>query len=287
MPIALIPERVLIRISGEDATHFLHNLLTCDVEAIQPEAAGFGALLTPQGKIIADMFVVRLGEEDGGGFILDANVGPAPALLRKLGLYRLRAKVDIAELGEAAQVLAIWGDDALATEEALVFADPRLPAMGRRAIVSKEAATLHANAAGLDYHTHRIGLGVPDGGKDFAYGDAFPHEALMDILGGVSFTKGCYIGQEVVSRMQHKGTSRTRIIPVRFPGGLAPDWGVSAMWGDLPLGMVGSSANARGLAMLRLDRLADCLAAGAAPTGGGLTFTPERESWMPFAVPGV
>jgi folate-binding protein YgfZ len=287
MPIAPIAERVLIRVSGEDATHFLHNLLTCDVEAIQPEGAGFGALLTPQGKIIADMFVIRLPDEDGGGFILDVNIGPAPALLQKLKLYRLRAKVEITELGAAAQVLALWEDESFAAEEALIFVDPRLPAMGRRAIVPAEAAAANVDAAGLDYHIHRIGLGVPDGGKDFAYGDAYPHETLMDLLGGVSFTKGCYIGQEVVSRMQHKGTSRTRIIPVSFPGGLAPDWGVAAMWGDLPLGTVGSSANARGLAMLRLDRLADCLAAGATPTGGGLAFRPGRESWMPFAVPGA
>jgi folate-binding protein YgfZ len=287
MPIAMLPERVLIRISGENATHFLHNLLTCDVEAIQPEGAGFGALLTPQGKIIADMFVIRVPEEDGGGFILDVNIGPAPALLQKLRVYRLRAKVEIAELGPAAQVLAMWDEEEFAGEDALVYVDPRLPAMGRRAVVPAETAAAHADATSLDYHVHRIGLCVPDGGKDFAYGDAYPHEALMDLLGGVSFTKGCYIGQEVVSRMQHKGTSRTRIIPVRFPGGLAPDWGVAAMWGDLPLGTVGSSANARGIAMLRLDRLADCLAAGASPTGGGLAFKPERESWMPFAVPGA
>ncbi|MGL4727198.1 MAG: YgfZ/GcvT domain-containing protein [Bosea sp. (in: a-proteobacteria)] len=287
MRAALLPERFLIRIAGEDATHFLHNLLTCDVEAIQPEAAGFGALLTPQGKIIADMFVVGVPAADGGGYILDVNAGPAPALMQKLKLYRLRARVEISDISADAHVLVVWGDDDFEEEEALVYVDPRLTALGRRAIVPADTAPALINSTASDYHAHRIQLGVPDGGKDFAYGDAFPHEALMDQLHGVSFTKGCYIGQEVVSRMQHKGTGRTRIIPVRFPEGIAPDWGVPAMWGDLPLGQIGSSANARGLAMLRLDRLADCLAAGSAPTGGGLPFRPERESWMSFEVPGV
>jgi tRNA-modifying protein YgfZ len=285
MPVALLPERSLIRIAGEDATHFLHNLLTCDVEAIQPETAGFGALLTPQGKIIADMFVVGVPASDGGGYILDVNAGPAPALMQKLKLYRLRARVEISDISAAAHVLALWGDDGFEAEDALVVVDPRLPTLGRRAIVEADMSLAMIDAAGIDYHAHRISIGVPDGGKDFAYGDAFPHEALMDLLHGVSFSKGCYIGQEVVSRMQHKGTGRTRIIPVRFPGGLVPEWGVAAMWGDLPLGQIGSSANGRGLGMLRLDRLADCLAAGALPTGGGVAFTPEKESWMSFDVP--
>jgi folate-binding protein YgfZ len=293
MPVALVPERELIRVSGPDAEHFLNNLLTCDVAAITPDTAAFGALLTPQGKIIADMFVVRMADEEGGGYILDVNAGPAPALLQKLKLYKLRAKLEITPLGEAARVLALWGEEHFSEEDALIFVDPRLPAMGRRAIVPAQAALKAPDVPPAEYHTHRIGLGVPDGGKDFAWGDAYPHEVLMDLIHGVSFTKGCYVGQEVVSRMQHKAGSRTRIIPVNFPDGLLPEWGVSAMWGDLPLGQVGSCAKvgappqSRGLAMLRLDRLAECLAQGATPLAGGLAFLPMKESWMPFDVPGM
>ncbi len=293
MPVALIPERELIRVSGPEAEHFLNNLVTCDVAAIAPETAGFGALLTPQGKIIADMFIVRLPDAEGGGYILDVNAGPMPTLLQKLKLYKLRAKVEITALGDTAKVLALWGDAAFDAEEALPFVDPRLPALGRRAIVSAEVALTAPDVPPLAYHAHRIGLGVPDGGKDFTWGDAFPHETLMDALHGVSFTKGCYVGQEVVSRMQHKGAGRTRIIPVHFPDGVLPEWGVPAMWGDLPLGQIGScakiepSGTCRGLAMLRLDRLADCLAAGESPLAGGLAFRPDREGWMSFAVPGA
>ena len=287
MPIAHLPERSVLKIAGDDARGFLHNLLTCDVEAVTPLKPGFGALLTPQGKIIADMFVVELTPEDGGGFLLDVNSGPAPELMRKLGLFKLRSKVTLADISHAVAVLAMWKTDRPATQEALIYDDPRLPEMGQRAIVPQENADETATVEALAWHAHRIALGVPDGGKDFAYGDAYPHEALMDQLNGVSFTKGCYVGQEVVSRMQHRGTGRTRIIPVRFEHGFSPEWGVVAMSADKPLGMVGSSAQGRGLAMLRLDRVADALAAGQPMLGGGLPFVPERESWMSFDVPGT
>ena len=287
MPVAMLNERKVLKIAGEDAAHFLHNLLTCDVEAITPEKPGFGALLTPQGKIIADMFVIALSQDDGGGFLLDVNAGPAPEVLRKLSLFRLRSKVTISDISDGVSVLALWGGDKLKSDVALVIADPRLAAMGFRAIVPGDEMLRHINTTPQSYHDHRIALGVPDGGKDFAYGDAFPHEALMDQLHGVSFSKGCYVGQEVVSRMQHRGTARTRIIPVRFHDGFSPEWGVVAMAGDKPLGLVGSSAHGRGLAMLRLDRVGDAIAAGQTMLGGGIPFMPERESWMDFPVPGT
>jgi tRNA-modifying protein YgfZ len=287
MPTALLPERVVVSVTGEDARAFLHNLLTCDVEALTPETPGFGALLTPQGKIIADMGVVALPDEDGGGFLLDVNAGPAPELMRKLTLFKLRSKVVIAERSPALAVLAIWGGGSVPAGDAVLYADPRLPALGQRAILPAAEAAALATAPASAFHARRIALGVPDGGKDFAYGDAYPHEALMDQLHGVSFTKGCYVGQEVVSRMQHRGTARTRIVPVRFEHGFAPEWGVEAEAGGVPLGRVGSCADGRGLALLRLDRVAEALAAGRTLRGGGLAFMPERESWMTFDVPGA
>jgi tRNA-modifying protein YgfZ len=282
MPVALLPERAVLKIAGEDARAFLHNLLTCDVEIITPDKAGFGALLTPQGKIIADMVIMALPADEGGGFLLDANAGPLPQLMAKLKLFRLRSKVTIEDISAAVSVLAIWGGEPLPTDEALLVTDPRLAELGQRAVVPHSHAASLVTATALDYHAHRIGLGVPDGGKDFAYGDAFPHEALMDLLHGVSFTKGCYVGQEVVSRMQHRGTARTRVVPVRFENGLSPEWGVTAMAGERPLGMVGSSAHGRGLAMLRLDRVAEAELEGVPLLGGGMPFVVEREAWMAF-----
>ncbi len=137
--------------------------------------------------------------------------------------------------------------------------DTRHPELGQRLYAASGAFS--ADASEDDYHAHRLALAVPEGGRDYAYGDAFPHEALMDQLGGVDFRKGCYVGQEVVSRMQHRGTARTRLLVAQYPEG-APDKGTEVRACQKVLGTTAGSANGRGLAMLRLDRLADALAAG-------------------------
>ena len=136
-----------------------------------------------------------------------------------------------------------------------------------------------------DYEAHRIALGVPRGGLDFIYGDAFPHEADMDQLDGVDFDKGCYVGQEVVSRMEHRGTARNRIVPVAADG-FAPDAGVPVMAGDKQVGMMGSAAGGRGLAMLRLDRVADALAAGTPLIAGGIAARAAQAGLGAFRLAG-
>ncbi len=135
------------------------------------------------------------------------------------------------------------------------------------------------------YEAHRIALGVPSGGLDFAYGDAFPHEADMDQLHGVDFQKGCYVGQEVVSRVEHRGSARTRVIPVAFDG-VAPATGSAVTAAGRSLGTMGSSAGHRGLALLRLERVDDALAAGAALTAGHVSLRLVKPAWARFAFPG-
>ena len=135
------------------------------------------------------------------------------------------------------------------------------------------------------YESHRIALGVPRGGADFLYGDTFPHEADMDQLAGVDFEKGCFVGQEVVSRMQHRGTARTRVVPVRYDG-FAPEAGLPVTAGDKPIGTFGSAAAGHGLALLRLDRTDDALAAGQQLTAGGVILTPHKPAWARFTFPG-
>jgi folate-binding protein YgfZ len=181
-------------------------------------------------------------------------------------------------------VVAGWGESAAPGETALP--DPRLPALGWRAILPLEAAAARASSGGEDaYHAHRIGLGVPEGGKDFAFGDTFPHEALMDQLAGVDFDKGCYVGQEVVSRMQHRGTARTRIVPVVYSAGTAAVPGTEVRAGDRILGKTGGSAGDRGLAMIRLDRAQDALGAGEPILAGGFPVRFSRPDWVRFEVP--
>ncbi len=135
-----------------------------------------------------------------------------------------------------------------------------------------------------NYEAHRIELGIPRGGVDFAYGDAFPHESDMDQLGGVDFAKGCYVGQEVVSRMEHRGIARTRAVSVRYEGE-APAAGVAVIAGEREVGTMGSTAAGHGLALLRLDRVADALSHGRTLTAGGVVVRPVKPDWARFAFP--
>ena len=290
MKAALLPDRGVVKVAGDDARKFLNGLLTADLGTVTPQQACFAALLTPQGKIIVDCIVAEVAPEDGAGLFLDCPRPLAPTLVDRLNFYKLRAKVIVEDLSETLGVLAAWGGHGT-TEYGLVYADPRLPALGLRAMIPphrapEAAAELGAELADASaYEAHRIALGIPRGGLDFSYNDAFPHEAEMDQLGGVDFVKGCYIGQEVVSRMEHRGTARNRVVPVVYDA-FAPEAGVPVMAGDRQVGTMGSSAAGRGLALLRLDRVADALSAGTELTAGGVTIRPVKPDWARFAWPG-
>lgn len=278
MPIALLPDRAVVAVTGAEATAFLQGILTCNVETLAPGEARLGALLTPQGKIQFDFLVSRDGAD---GFRLDVAAERAADLVKRLGLYRLRAKVSISA-DPTLGVAAAW-DGAETAAEAIRLRDGRLPALGERLYFTEGAFS--ADASESDYHAHRIAVGVPEGGRDFAFGDAFPHEALMDQLGGVDFKKGCYVGQEVVSRMQHRGTARTRILPLVFTDGPAPSPGTEVTAGARSLGVTGSAAGGRSLATIRLDRLGDALAAGEPVRAGGSVAGVEKPAFATFAVP--
>jgi folate-binding protein YgfZ len=289
MPIAHLPDRGVVRVAGEDAKTFLDNLITCSLDRVLPDAARLGALLTPQGKILFDFLVFEAPAEAGGGYCLDVAKAFAADLVKRLSFYRLRAKVTVEDRSDALAVAAGWGDAQVPDSEVgLVAPDPRLEALGWRAIVAAEDVAELASPptdAGV-YHAHRIALGVPEGGKDFMFGDAFPHEALMDQLHGVDFDKGCYVGQEVVSRMQHRGTARTRIVPVTYLDGFAAEAGADVTAGDKGLGKTGSGAEGRGLVMIRLDRADDALKAGETILAGGLPVQFRKPDWIGFAFPG-
>jgi folate-binding protein YgfZ len=290
MKAALLPDRGVVKVAGPDARTFLNGLLTTDISKVTPEQPRFAALLTPQGKIIVDCIVAEAPAEDGGGFFLDCPRALAGELVRKLNFYKLRASVLVEDLSEVLGVVAIWNGGGT-TDFGLVYADPRVPALGIRMMVPPhlaQEAAVDLGAELLDaaaYESHRIALGIPRGGLDFAYGDAFPHEADMDQLHGVDFAKGCYVGQEVVSRMEHRGTARTRIVPV-VTAGHAPDIGLPVMAGERQVGTTGSAAGTHALARLRLDRVADAIAAGTPLLAGGIAIEPRRPEWATFAWPG-
>jgi folate-binding protein YgfZ len=290
MQAALLPDRGVVKVDGADARRFLNGLLTADIDTLTPQMPRFAALLTPQGKILFDGIVAALPPEDGTALFIDCPRALAPGLVERLNFYKLRAKAMVEDFSETLGVLAVW-DGTGTTEYGLVYPDPRLSALGSRVMLpphlaEKAAADLGASLVASEaYEAHRIALGVPRGGVDFAYGDAFPHEADMDQLNGVDFEKGCYVGQEVVSRIEHRARARSRIVPVAYDE-FAPEDGVPVMAGERAVGTMGSAAGGRGLAMLRLDRAGEALAAGATLSAGGVALRLVKPDWARFAWPG-
>jgi tRNA-modifying protein YgfZ len=276
MKAAFLPDRGVVKVSGETARDFLNGLVTTDVARLQPGLGRFGALLTPQGKITVDFLVTEAPAGHGGGFLIDCPKPLAQALATKLTFYRLRAKVEIQNLSDSMGVLAAW-DGEPAVRPDLTFTDPRNPRLGLRIFVPAELAQKAADLIGADmvdssvYEAHRIALGVPRGGLDFIYGDAFPHETNMDRLAGVDFDKGCYVGQEVVSRMQHRGTARTRTVRLDLDGP-APEPGSAISAGDKQVGTMGSAADGHALALIRIDRAGEALEAGTSLAAGGVSL---------------
>jgi tRNA-modifying protein YgfZ len=290
MQAALLPDRGVLKVAGDDARRFLNGLASNDMAKVAPGTACYAALLTPQGKIIADFIVTEAPAEDGGGFFLDVPKALAPTLAQKLNFYRLRAKITVEDLSEALGVLAAW-DGAGVSDYGLCYADPRLAALGWRIMLPPQLAAEAAEDLGAtpveseSYEAHRIALGVPRGGEDFVYGNTFPHEADMDQLAGVDFDKGCYVGQEVVSRVEHRHSARSRIVPVTYDRS-APSPGAPVMAGDKQVGTFGSAARGRGLALLRLDRVEDALTTGLALTCGDIQLRVVKPDWAKFAWPG-
>jgi folate-binding protein YgfZ len=239
-----LPGRSVLSVTGADAAGFLQGLVTSDVGELPPGAAGYAALLTPQGKILFDFLVQRQADS----FLIDCAASQREALIKRLGFYKLRAKVAVAPRDDLKVVVA-------EQPSAGLFADPRLAALGFRGYLAgdfPEAST---------YEARRVALGIADSEADIGSGELFPHEANLDQLNGVNFKKGCYVGQEVVSRMEHRGTARNRILPLKLDG-TAPAKGTAIVAGAKQIGTILSSADDHALGLLRLDRLADAAAAG-------------------------
>jgi folate-binding protein YgfZ len=239
---ALLTDRALIRVAGADARSFLQGLLTQDVETLAEGELRYGALLTPQGRLIYDLFLLCEVE----GVLLDVASGARDDLVQRLTLYRLRAKVRIEPVNGTP--LACWGEGDPGQGW---LADPRLRALGWRRYDGSDAAKGQPG----DYDAHRLSLGVVDPARDAPDSDLYPIEANLDLLNGIDFKKGCFVGQETTSRMKRRGQIKSRIVPLRFDGA-APAFGAEVLSGELRAGEVRSSAAGRALALIRLDRAA-------------------------------
>jgi folate-binding protein YgfZ len=286
MPTVHLTDRALIEVAGPEAEHFLQNILTTDLDQLGRREAKPGALLSPQGKILFDFLVSRHGDD---GFRLDVERPLADDFLRRLMLYKLRAKAEIRKQDQLL-VAASWRIDSAssqidssASQSDSTLADLRFPAEAGvlRAYVDAIPAV---DATVADWTALRIRHAVAESGSDFAAGDAFPHDVLLDQNGGVGFRKGCYVGQEVVSRMQHRGTARRRVLIAHGDAAL-PAPGTEVKAGERGIGTLGSVSGGDGLAIVRIDRVKDAMDAGLPITAGGVALSLSIPAWARFAFP--
>ena len=255
----MLPDRGVVSVTGADARSFLDNLITNDMALLDGQEAIHAALLTPQGKILFEFFVVKTP----AGFLLETSLSQTAALAKRLAMYKLRAKVDIKDAAGEVVVAVLQGDVRARPQGVIAFEDPRTKELGDRLLipgplVGDVLARMGAQRMLPEsYVALRIAAGVPEAGVDFVLGDTFPHEANFDRLHGASFSKGCYVGQEVVARMQNKTVVRKRIVKVRGSGPLRSGAEVKA--GEAVIGLIGSVAGHTALATLRLDRAVEAV----------------------------
>ncbi len=264
--IARLDSRAVVAITGEDWRGFLQGLLTQDVETLAAGELRFAALLTPQGRVLFDLFL--FGRADGCW--IDCLAERRDDLISRLTIYRLRAKVTITAVD--APVFAAWDGP---PSGAGWTADPRLPALGYRHYGAPDHDT--ASSGEADYDAYRLSLGVP-GSADWGADQTYPIEANFDLLNGIDFRKGCFVGQETTSRMKRRGAIKSRMAPVAYRG-VAPEAGSELLAGELRAGAVTSVGAGLAMALLRLDRLDS----GALGYGDGGDWRPELPAWLEAA----
>lgn len=270
MPAVFLKDRALIRVSGAEAQSFLQNLITTDIVSLDAVEARPGALLTPQGKILFDFMIWR----DGDDFIIETDESQREALTKRLTMYKLRAAVALAAEGNG--VTVSWDDASTAGFKDSRFAKAGIDVFRRPGEHGSDDVAL--------YDALRATHGVAVSGSDYALQDAFPHDVLMDLNGGLSFKKGCYVGQEVVSRMQHRGTARRRVVTVSSTEPL-PASGTEITANGKPVGTLGSVSAHSGLAIVRIDRAGEAMSAGTPLLAGNVTVTVALPAWSALVFP--
>jgi len=295
-PTAVILEhRGVLRVAGAGRCDFLQGIVSNDVTRVAPDTALWTAFLTPQGKFLHEFF---LAEYDNA-FLLDCEAARAPDLARRLKLYRLRAQVTI-EAAEDLAVAALIGDAALEKldlpaeagrartfGDGLVFVDPRLPALGARAILPRQTARQSLAAAGFtegkldDYDSLRIAAGVPDGSRDLEIEKSTLLESGFAELGGIDWNKGCYMGQELTARTRYRGLIKKRLVPVAVDGPL-PSAGTPVMFEGKEAGEIRSGIDGAALALIRLEALERAAASGEPFTAADARVMPRKPDWATF-----
>jgi tRNA-modifying protein YgfZ len=292
----LLPERGVLAVRGLDAVPFLQGLISSDLNRITAEQAGYGALLTPQGKFLFDFILLRAADE----LLLDTERARLGQLLQRLTMYRLRSKVELEDVSERSAVAAALGDGMAARfdlpdrpgacrrlADGFALVDPRLRQLGVRVLLPPDRIGPTLGSLGLAplepaaYEQARLTLGVPDGTRDLVIERSTLLESGFEELHGVDFAKGCFVGQELTARMHYRGLVRKRLLPVVLKGP-RPEPGTIIRLGEREAGEMRSSIDGRGLALLRLDRLAEAEQAGTPLSAGATEVVPVKPDWVNF-----
>ena len=278
MPSVSLTDRAFLRIAGPDAEHFLQNIVTADLSDLAAGALKPCALLTPQGKIMFDFLIARDGTD---ALLIDCRADVADDLARRLMLYKLRAKAEISKPDQ--QVATVeWEADSRPSESdsSRIFRDLRF----QEQPVWRRYGDIAASGDRATWDLLRIENGVAESGADYQLSDAFPHDVLLDQNGGIGFRKGCYIGQEVVSRMQHRGTARRRVLVARGDGPL-PATGTEITTNGRSIGTLGTVVGTEALAIARIDRVKEAMDAGLPFLAGDVALELSIPPHVRFAFP--
>ena len=289
-----LTNRGILSVSGIDSLAFLQGIVTNDVERVSSSHSIYAAILSPQGKYLSDFFIVKFGS----GFLLDCPANQINELTKRLSTYRLRAKVDIEDQSKIYNVISVIGKKAhsdtglseipgktVPFSEGMVFVDPRLIELGIRAILPTTSTQKFLNKFGYSaesmasYKAAQFSLGVPDGGDDKILKQAFPLEVGFDELNAISFDKGCYIGQEVTTRMKIRKLVKKRLVPMVFSGS-APKPGSTIRKQDMRAGQIFAASGGAGRAMLRLEILDQVLNEGTKLVAEETTLKVRKPSWF-------
>ena len=273
MPIALLPGRGVVEVAGDDRVAFLQGLVSNDVAKVAPGVAVWAALLTPQGKWLADFFLLAEGER----LLLEGERAQAAMLVQRLSRFRLRAKVALRDLSAELHVAVAWGGSA-PPPGAIAAPDPRLPEAGWRALCPTPPATDETEAA---WDRHRLALGLPEGSRDLEAEKSVLLEGGFDELGGISWSKGCYMGQELTARTKYRGLLKRRLFPVTVEGEV-PAPGTPVLRDGAEVGEMRSGRDGLALALLRIDAVGE----GSMLTAGGASVVPRVPGWMKLAAAG-
>lgn len=296
---AVLPRRGVLGVGGADARDLLQNIVSNDVRRLAPDLALYALLLTPQGKYLHDFFLTEYVDLAAGTtLLLDVERQRMSDLIRRLTLYKLRADVTLVDLSDKYSVAVAFGEGALErmtlpNEPArarvlgtgVAFVDPRVTALGVRAMFPADAMQDALAAAGLAastegaYDSLRLRLGIPDSSRDLLIDKTFPLDAGLDTLHAIDYSKGCYVGQELTARTHYRGTIRKRLVPVLIDGP-TPEPGTPVLLGDIEAGEMRSAVAGVGLALLRLDHLGTAERGGGVLKAGAATLRAAPPAWF-------